>query len=254
MRISIILGLVFTLWVLPGEVASQVYRHIDKNGVVLFTDTPTDRKFSHHQGSWIENKADNSREVTEAEDNNEEIGQKQKDVISSERQLPPPIKFASPPEVIVIPKTNVYVVPDLAVDFFFFDGWWWRPWEGRWYRSRNYRSGWGHYNGVPSFYGRVHSGWRDEYRKHRWNGREWHYQRVSHPELQQNWRRDVREQSRRQPQVRPQQARPQQPQVAKPQPQVRQQPQAKPQQARPQQQRSAPQHSQSPQGGSEGRK
>jgi len=171
--------------------------------------------------------------------------------------LPPPIVFSAPPVVVLLPHTGVYVAPDVAVDFFFSDGWWWRPWEGRWYRSRNYRSGWGYYDGVPSFYGRVPSGWRDEYREHRWEGREWHYQRVSHPQLQQMWHRNAREQSRPQPQVRPQQARPQQSQTARSQPQVRQQQRevARPQQARPQeQQRSAPQHSQSPHGGSEGRK
>ena len=156
--------------------------------------------------------------------------------------LPPPIAFPAPPEVVLLPHTGVYVAPDLAVDFFFFDGWWWRPWEGRWYRSRNYRSGWGYFNGVPSFYGRVPSGWRDEYREHRWEGREWHYQRISHPQLQQIWQRNIRKQSRPQPQVRLQQARPQQSRAARPQPQVRQQ------------QRSAPQHSQSPHGGSEGRR
>jgi hypothetical protein len=64
--------------------------------------------------------------------------------------LPPPIAFPAPPQVVLLPNTGVYVAPDLGVDFFFFDGWWWRPWEGRWYRSRNYRSGWGYYNGVPS--------------------------------------------------------------------------------------------------------
>ena len=171
--------------------------------------------------------------------------------------LPPPIVFRAPPDVVLLPHTGVYVAPDVAVDFFFFDGWWWRPWEGRWYRSRNYRSGWGYYDGVPSFYGRVPSVWRHEYRENRWEGREWHYQRVSHPQLQQMQQRKAREQSRPQPQVRPQQARPQQSQAARPQPQVRQQPGevGRPQQARPQQQqRSAPQHSQSPHGGPEGRR
>lgn len=66
--------------------------------------------------------------------------------------LPPPIVFSAPPEVVLLPHTGVYVDPDLAVDLFFFDGWWWRPWEGHWYRSRIYGTGWGYYNGVPSFY------------------------------------------------------------------------------------------------------
>ena len=49
--------------------------------------------------------------------------------------LPPPIFFPAPPEVVVIPETDVYAVPDVQEEIFFFGGWWWRPWEGRWYRS-----------------------------------------------------------------------------------------------------------------------
>jgi len=101
--------------------------------------------------------------------------------------LPPLIVFASPPEVVVIPETYVYVVPDVDVDIFFYDGWWWRLWEGRWYRSRRYDAGWGYYRRVPSFYGRVPSGWRNDYREHRWGGHQWNYQRIPHQQLQQNW-------------------------------------------------------------------
>ncbi|RPH86309.1 MAG: hypothetical protein EHM66_04415, partial [Deltaproteobacteria bacterium] len=71
--------------------------------------------------------------------------------------LPPPIVFAAPPEMVVIPETYVYVVPDVDVDIFFYGGWWWRLWEGRWYRSQNYSSGWAHYQNVPSFYREVPS-------------------------------------------------------------------------------------------------
>ena len=56
--------------------------------------------------------------------------------------LPPPIIFPAPPEVIVLPDTDdVYVAPDIDVDLFFWNGWWWRPWEGRWYRSRYHDRG-----------------------------------------------------------------------------------------------------------------
>jgi hypothetical protein len=102
--------------------------------------------------------------------------------------LPPLIVFAAPPEVIVLPETNVYIVPDLDVDIFFYNGWWWRPWEGRWYRSRNYSSGWGYYRSVPSFYRGIPSGWRDDYREHHWRGHQWNYQRIPHQQVQQNWR------------------------------------------------------------------
>ena len=55
--------------------------------------------------------------------------------------LPPPIIFPAPPQVAVIPGTNVYAVPDVKDDIFFYGGWWWRPWEGRWYRSHYYDRG-----------------------------------------------------------------------------------------------------------------
>ena len=69
--------------------------------------------------------------------------------------LPPPILFAAPPELVVIPQTYVYVVPDVEDDIYFYDGWWWRPWEGRWYRSRYYGSGWTYYQSAPTFTGRY---------------------------------------------------------------------------------------------------
>src|SRR3990172_4206164 len=102
--------------------------------------------------------------------------------------LPPLIVFAAPPEVVVIPETYVYVVPDLDVDIYFYNGWWWRPWEGRWYRSRRYNTGWAYYRSVPSFYVSIPSGWRNDYREHRWGRHQWNYQRIPHQQVQQNWR------------------------------------------------------------------
>lgn len=43
--------------------------------------------------------------------------------------FPPPIIFPVPPLPVVIPETNVYVVPDIQEDIFFYGGWWWRPWK-----------------------------------------------------------------------------------------------------------------------------
>jgi len=102
--------------------------------------------------------------------------------------LPPLIVFAAPPEVIVIPETYVYVVPEIEEDIFFYNGWWWRLWEGRWYRSRDYSSGWVYYRSVPSFYVLIPSGWRTDYREHRWGGHQWNYQRIPYEQLQHNWR------------------------------------------------------------------
>lgn len=100
----------------------------------------------------------------------------------------PPIVFGGPPELVVIPQTNVYAVPGVDADIFFYSGWWWRPWNGGWYRSRSYDSGWNHYRGRPSFYRSVPSDWRNNYRENRWKGREWNQQKVPHQQVQRNWR------------------------------------------------------------------
>lgn len=102
--------------------------------------------------------------------------------------LPPPMVFAAPPELVVLPGSYVYVAPDLAEDIFFYNGWWWRPWGGHWYRSRSYDSGWAYYRNVPSFYRGIPPGWRNDYREHRWHGRQWDHQRIPHQQLHQNWR------------------------------------------------------------------
>jgi hypothetical protein len=101
--------------------------------------------------------------------------------------LPPPIVFSAPPAMVVLPETYVYVVPDADVDIFFYDGWWWRPWEGRWYRSRNYGSGWRHYHRVPSFYVQIPSSWRNDYRDRRWRGHEWNHRPIPHEQVKRNW-------------------------------------------------------------------
>jgi hypothetical protein len=179
--------------------------------------------------------------------------------------LPPPVVFAAPPEVVVIPETYVYAVPDSDADLFFYNGWWWRPWEGHWYRSRHYDSGWAYYQRVPSFYTGIPSGWRNDYRDHRWGGQQWNYQRIPLQQLQGNWSnwQKSRHWEKQQtwgvqglkPRTRSQrpsqalqpksQARPQFREAAKPQqarPQFREA--GRPQQPRPQSRQVQPQHGQ----------
>jgi hypothetical protein len=198
--------------------------------------------------------------------------------------LPPPIAFHAPPELIVIPETYVYVAPDIDVDLFFWNGWWWRPWGGHWYRSRYYNRGWGYYRNVPSFYFDVDPGWRGYYSDHNWYGQRWDYERIPTQQVQRSWkgwqndrrwerqgtwgvqnyqprpqqqRQELRQQRQQQYQQRPevQQLR-QQPQVQpqrQPQEKVKQpkqQPQVQQQQKQPQvQQPKQPQPQGKPQGG-----
>ena len=104
--------------------------------------------------------------------------------------LPGAVAFEGPPDVIVLPDTdNVYVVPDRDEDIFFWNGWWWRPWEGRWYRSHSYNRGWAYYNKVPRFYYDLDPGWRGYYRDRNWSGHQWNYQRIPTQQLNRNWKK-----------------------------------------------------------------
>jgi hypothetical protein len=102
--------------------------------------------------------------------------------------MPPHIEFSAPPRLVVVPETYVYVAPDVEEEIFFSDGWWYRPWEGRWYRSRNHSSGWQHYRSTPSFYSQIPSGWRNDYREGHWRGQQWNIRPIPHTQVQKNWR------------------------------------------------------------------
>ncbi|MBU1565532.1 MAG: hypothetical protein KJ630_07875 [Proteobacteria bacterium] len=108
--------------------------------------------------------------------------------ISVNIPMPPHIQFSAPPRLVVVPETYVYVAPDVEEEIFFSDGWWYRPWEGRWYRSRHHNSGWQHYKKTPSFYSHVPHDWRNDYREGHWRGQKWNSQPISHIKVQKNWR------------------------------------------------------------------
>jgi len=55
----------------------------------------------------------------------------------------PAYTFAAPPSLAVIPGTYVYFVPGIDVDVLFYHGYWYRPYEGRWFRSSSYMGPWG---------------------------------------------------------------------------------------------------------------
>lgn len=162
--------------------------------------------------------------------------------------LPPPVVFAEPPPVIVLPDTDdVYAVPDIDIELFFWNGWWWRPWQGRWYRSRYYDRGWVYYRSVPRFYFDVDPHWRSHYRDRNWYGHNWYYERIDQRRLQRNWQRWhnnrhwQREQTwgvwqyRPRPQAQQQQLRREREREYRERPEVRQyQPQRRQQQPRPQ--------------------
>lgn len=102
--------------------------------------------------------------------------------------MPPRIHFSAPPRLVVVPETYVYVAPDVEEEIFFSDGWWYRPWEGRWYRSRQHDRGWQYYRSTPSFYNHVPDDWRNDYREGHWRGQQWNVEPIPHTQVQKNWK------------------------------------------------------------------
>jgi hypothetical protein len=100
---------------------------------------------------------------------------------------PPSLSFESDPYLVPLPGTYAYGVPDYGVDLYYADGYYWRPWQGRWYRSQSYDRGWVGFSGVPRFYTSLPRNWRDDYRANRWRGRSWDYARVPRHEVERNW-------------------------------------------------------------------
>ena len=95
----------------------------------------------------------------------------------------PAVRFAAPPDVVVIPGTYVYMVPDIDVDILFFQGYWWRPYKGQWYRSQEYNGRWDYIEtrGIPRGLRELPQDYR-----HRLSPR---YERIPHRDVQSNWKK-----------------------------------------------------------------
>ncbi len=116
---------------------------------------------------------------------------------------PPPITFATPPDVVVVPSgtTDVYMVPN-TVGLYFYGGYWYRFHEGYWFRASLYSGPWktigvslvpgdvvvippDYILSVPPGYHRIHYGdfhshWRDWGRNHYWNNHAWYREHATH--------------------------------------------------------------------------
>ena len=86
-----------------------------------------------------------------------------------------------PPTVAVIPETDIYFAPDIDDDMFFYSGYWWRPIEGRWYRTVELGAPWvvietrrvpRELISVPSDYRRVPPG----------------HDKIPYGQMKKNWR------------------------------------------------------------------
>ncbi|MDD5456809.1 MAG: hypothetical protein PHV30_07235 [Candidatus Margulisbacteria bacterium] len=82
---------------------------------------------------------------------------------------PPPIRVATPLEVVYMPQAGVYFVPELSFDVFFYNGYWWSPRGDRWYRASKYNGPWVQVRRyyVPERIVRVPRNYREIYRGER---------------------------------------------------------------------------------------
>ncbi len=95
----------------------------------------------------------------------------------------PVFTFAAPPPMVVVPGTYAYYAPDADLDIFFYQGYWYRPYEGRWFRARGYNGPW--INIVSTNVPRVVVDLPPDYRHHAHAG----YERIPYGQLKKNWRR-----------------------------------------------------------------
>jgi hypothetical protein len=91
----------------------------------------------------------------------------------------PPLVFAAPPPVVVIPGTYVYFCPDAEADIFFYHGYWYRPHGEYWYRSVSYNGPWAYIGSPPTALINLPSDYRRVTIEHR---------RIPYGDLHRNWR------------------------------------------------------------------
>ena len=92
----------------------------------------------------------------------------------------PRVVIHEPPQVVVIPGTYVYLVPDVGPDFFFYHGYWYRPHHGHWYRAKGYNGPWKKVKKgkVPHVVRDLPPDFRRTVRYH---------ERIRHADLKKNW-------------------------------------------------------------------
>ncbi len=98
---------------------------------------------------------------------------------------PPAVVVSEPPGVVAVPQSMVYFAPGVSVELLFYEGYWWTPKEGRWFRSRGYDGPWTIVGprGVPAEIVRLPRDYRAVYG---------HGDHVPYGQLKKHWhRRDL---------------------------------------------------------------
>lgn len=74
----------------------------------------------------------------------------------------PRIVIKAEPVLVVVPGTYVYAAPDVDADLVFYQGFWYRPYGGHWYRSDDYNGRWVAVpdHGVPVAVSKLPPNWK----------------------------------------------------------------------------------------------
>lgn len=99
---------------------------------------------------------------------------------------PPFFPIPVPPAVVLIPGAGVYFVPDIDMDIFFYEGYWYRPHRDEWFRSRDYNGPWAYVvpKRLPPPLLRVPPGFRNPSYKH---------ERIPYRDFERHWKGRDRE-------------------------------------------------------------
>jgi len=192
MKQAVIISALLFMIVLSGVSHAEMYKWTDKDGVMHWSDGPSNFNGAENITVTNEVKSSGTDDETSRQDDQiqqlEDVRQTYTEEVDEYTQQDEQENEA-PPDVIEMPDTDdVYVVPDTEEDLFFWDGWWWRQRDGHWSRSHYYHQGWAYYNNVPRFYSNVDPDWRRYYKDRTWHGRQWNCKRIPGRQLQQDWK------------------------------------------------------------------
>lgn len=93
----------------------------------------------------------------------------------------PAVVVAEPPEMILVPNSQVYFAPSVQAELFFYRGIWYTRSGHRWYRGRSYRGPWAVASPrtVPGAFGRLPGNYRTVYVRE---------ERVPYGHLKKHWK------------------------------------------------------------------
>src|SRR5512134_3516105 len=101
----------------------------------------------------------------------------------------PAVVVAEPPEMILVPNSQIYYAPSVEAELFFYRGNWYTRNGHRWYRGRSYRGPWvvASPRSVPGEFVRLPRNYRTVYVRG---------ERIPHGHLKNHWKHHEREHRR----------------------------------------------------------